>query len=334
MGTKASDVEVKDLQHMSSRTGSMHRLKTSEDKPEVMTGEFLFRDFGQGLSMHASDVTELQDMQNSVELQPCLSFNLIFTGEVEFFLGDERHRIGVSEGANKVVQCSAISLNHSEIMTRYLFKDRKVRKLNISISQSWLKSRCKTSLALRDFSRLFGRHKQVCQWQASEELVQLAEALMKFKTTPSLSHELLMEQQAIQLVGSCVESLLNNLTGETEEQVSQLSDVSAADKQLKVLIDEHISSGSSLAEIAEASSMSVSTLQRRFKKNFNMTVNEYIRLRRLDLAKTAITLEGLSIGEAAYIAGYNHSSNFIAAFKKQFAMTPAELMKVHRGGGE
>jgi AraC-like DNA-binding protein len=62
-----------------------------------------------------------------------------------------------------------------------------------------------------------------------------------------------------------------------------------------------------------------------------MTVNEYVRLRRLDMAKTALMVEGLSIGEEAYIAGYNHSSNFIAAFKRQFAMTPSELLRSHRG---
>jgi len=102
-------------------------------------------------------------------------------------------------------------------------------------------------------------------------------------------------------------------------------------QKLRALIDQYINSDCSVSDIALANNMSVSTLQRRCKNTFNMTVNEYIRLRRLDRAKTAITVQGLSIGQAAYRAGYNHSSNFIAAFKKQYAVTPAELMKVHHG---
>ncbi|MFC6805573.1 helix-turn-helix domain-containing protein [Methylophaga thalassica] len=33
-----------------------------------------------------------------------------------------------------------------------------------------------------------------------------------------------------------------------------------------------------------------------------------------------------SIGEAAFIAGYGHPSNFITAFKKRFKLTPSELV--------
>jgi AraC-like DNA-binding protein len=50
-------------------------------------------------------------------------------------------------------------------------------------------------------------------------------------------------------------------------------------------------------------------------------------------AKKALVIERLSIGEAAYIAGYNHTSNFIQAFKKTFALTPTEFIKRHRKGG-
>lgn len=43
-------------------------------------------------------------------------------------------------------------------------------------------------------------------------------------------------------------------------------------------------------------------------------------------AKEALEQNGISIGEAAYLAGYNHPSNFISAFRKPFGHTPGELL--------
>ena len=88
----------------------------------------------------------------------------------------------------------------------------------------------------------------------------------------------------------------------------------------------------SLEEIANTIGLSISTLQRRFKKDYGTTVVDYIRQKRLEKARTAIAINGLSIGEAAYQAGYNHSSNFITAFKKRFNITPASLLKSHQLG--
>ena len=86
----------------------------------------------------------------------------------------------------------------------------------------------------------------------------------------------------------------------------------------------------SLNTLAEENNISVSTLQRRFKSYCGITVNEYIRTSRLEQAKKSIITDGKSIGEAAYIAGYNHSSNFVTAFKRHFHTTPKELIKSHK----
>lgn len=60
-----------------------------------------------------------------------------------------------------------------------------------------------------------------------------------------------------------------------------------------------------------------------------MTVIDYMRQRSLEGARSAMMQEGLSLGEAAYLAGYKYPSNFVTAFRKQFPITPSELMKSH-----
>ena len=83
----------------------------------------------------------------------------------------------------------------------------------------------------------------------------------------------------------------------------------------------------SLESIARRFSMSVSNLQRRFKQSYNLTINGYIRHRRLDIARLHLERGLVSITEAAYEAGYQHPSNFTNAFKKAFGVPPHELAK-------
>lgn len=327
-------VSTGDLQIMSSQTGSGHRLRAEQASSAVMQGDFFFRSLGQGVSIHGADVTELQNAENAVELEPCLSINLLFRGEVSFCLGGQSFRMGNSSGdsAEPCLECFALILNRTDVMTRYLVKNQRVRKLNLSVSRSWLEARCHTPIEKRQLALLFSSHGVLQYWSASLQQKELAEKLMRFDQSEGICEELAIEQRVVQLVGLCIERLIQMVRVLSVNSGALCNEQSPVAKQLKRTIEERLGSVFSVADIAEANSMSVSSLQRRFKKYFNMTVNEYVRLRRLDAAKRAMTIEGLTIGEAAYLAGYNHSSNFIAAFKRQFSMTPAELVRRHRGG--
>ena len=85
----------------------------------------------------------------------------------------------------------------------------------------------------------------------------------------------------------------------------------------------------SLESIASKFSMSISNLQRRFKQSYNLTINGYIRYRRLDIARQHLERGLVSITEAAYEAGYQHPSNFTSAFKKAFGVPPQDIYKLN-----
>jgi AraC-type DNA-binding domain-containing proteins len=78
-----------------------------------------------------------------------------------------------------------------------------------------------------------------------------------------------------------------------------------------------------LQKIAETLGMSISTAQREFKTAFDKTIIEYVRNQRLEKANNLLRGE-MSIGEVAYIAGYNHTANFSIAFKKYFGVSPGD----------
>ncbi len=72
--------------------------------------------------------------------------------------------------------------------------------------------------------------------------------------------------------------------------------------------------------------MSVTNMQSSFKQAYGMTVMDYIRERRLVAARDALGREGLSIAQAAHLAGYTSPQNFSTAFKRQFGISPSEII--------
>lgn len=84
--------------------------------------------------------------------------------------------------------------------------------------------------------------------------------------------------------------------------------------------------------VAQAVGVSAVTARRVFARTHGIALGEYLRRRRLEGARQAL-LEGATVGEAARRAGYRHSANFIAAFRRTFGLTPEQWRARHAGGG-
>lgn len=321
-------VKVQDLHQISARSGSIHKVKPSTRSSAVMDGRFFYHDFESGLSVHAAEVRELQDLQNTIELAPSLSFNLVFDGELEFCLGGKHQHLH-AQTTQPPLFCGIV-LSRPEVMTRFLCKDRRVRKLNISLPLNWLQQRAKSPAEKAQLATLSLSHLTVEHWQATHQQLELALRLMAIEGRQESFNSLMMEALVMQLASLCLSSLIQRLA--ITDSASSCDEGFAMPSQppLKVLVDQQLKKSQSLETIALSLHLSVSTLQRKFKQATGMTVIEYMRICRLEQAKTALAVEGRSIQEAAYLAGYKHSSNFSTAFKKQFLMTPAELVRLHQ----
>jgi AraC-like DNA-binding protein len=320
-------INQNDLHKMTTAFASSYLYENKDHSETLMEGQFNYHYHSGGLSVHTSKVTEKQGMQSVVELPPCLSFNILFKGVIDFSLGNRRYQLGATPYA---IECSAFILSKPEMMTRYFKKDMDIYKLNIFVEKSWLDARNKNSSANQQLENLFLHHGQFSSWQASGEMLDLVNRLSQHSKKEN-SFESYLEQEVltIQLLSCCINELCDHLNN-NENQLLSTVNYSENDFHIKEKIDEHLLGKLSLRETAQSLDISISTLQRKFKANHGMTVNNYCRQRRLALARKALIIDGLSIGEAAYLAGYNHSSNFISAFKRQFLLTPAELVKIHK----
>jgi AraC-like DNA-binding protein len=80
----------------------------------------------------------------------------------------------------------------------------------------------------------------------------------------------------------------------------------------------------SLAQLARVSGASLRTLQRLFRAETGLTLEAWRQKARL-MAGVASLGDGASVTAAALDCGYESSSGFIAAFKRQFGITPGQL---------
>ncbi|WP_156085533.1 helix-turn-helix transcriptional regulator, partial [Billgrantia saliphila] len=89
-------------------------------------------------------------------------------------------------------------------------------------------------------------------------------------------------------------------------------------------LHEHPAQPHSLTALAEQAAMSPATLRRKFQAAFGCSVFDYLRDRRLDVAREAL-LQGSSVEQAAHLAGYHHASNLATAFRRRFGYSPSSL---------
>lgn len=342
-GSKEQAVTIHHMRQAIEQMGLSGRCGDGREKSlEVMKGLWSCRFERGGVSMHCGTVTEQENLCNTVELPPGISFNILFAGEVKFALSGTQHTLGRQY---KPVECAAYTLNRPEMLSRYLTKGQFVRKVNIFVNKTWLDSRMQIDGSQEQIQRLFEHHATVRLWKPSAVIQKLAAGLLDSSPQDSLTESLRVEGESLRLLSYCLEDLCAVCAPDEQMPGSQTSDDPAAPQsdqvpgqlpgQLPGKLPEKIRAalttpGLSVEQIAASCNMSVSTLQRRVRAVYGMTVSEYIRSTRLEKARTAMVCDGLSIGEAAYLAGYQHTSNFIVAFKKNFSMTPAAYRKSHR----
>lgn len=102
--------------------------------------------------------------------------------------------------------------------------------------------------------------------------------------------------------------------------------LNAPDKKILQQAGEEISRNFShnytINELAANAHMSASRFKTGFQCMYNQPVHRYILQKKLAFALDKIEEDELTLAQIAKQCGYRHTTNFIAAFKKQYGYTP------------
>ena len=91
-----------------------------------------------------------------------------------------------------------------------------------------------------------------------------------------------------------------------------------------IYIEKHIKEDITLNSIIENCAISQGYLSRIFREQFQVSVTEYLHMKKMHLAKGYFYFTEDSIGEVAFRLGYSESSYFSRVFKKYENMTVKE----------
>lgn len=109
----------------------------------------------------------------------------------------------------------------------------------------------------------------------------------------------------------------------TTLRLSDMENIAAAVQY----IENHIADLKTIPEIAEAVGIEAYRLQDGFKRNYGVTVNDYIKDFRLKRALTMLTSEDKNVSEVVYALGLSSRSYFSKIFKEKYGISPSALRK-------
>lgn len=200
-----------------------------------------------------------------------------------------------------------------------------LRKVMVTAPRPWLdhfigSENDDSALTLRKF---FSEHLAFFSFEPGRNLITLANKIES--PPPMLRGELLsmyVTEQALGIMWQSCLTLVSERRGKTH--TPSLMSLRQCEG-IKDFILSNLERDLSIGLIAREAGASPSVIQRHFKEHFGYTIFDFIRQKRLEAAHSALANMGLTVSQAAHVAGYNNISSFTTAFKKAYGVTPKRV---------
>lgn len=283
----------------------------------VLRGRYVMTALRSGVVVHATDTWDLHDLTSQVVHSEGITLSLFLEGHADVSLGGHPFRFGGAGG-----DAALLVRTQPDLFVRKGQRGLHVRKVNITIPAGWLAAADVDRMDRQgQMRRMAGDHLANVRWTASARLASIAEQILLAPPYAPLLRDLYLESRAMEMLFEAF-SMIGDGAIEPERPRPRL-------KQRMWLVQDyleaHLGADLSLEQVAQEAGMSVTSLQRAFRSAFGATVFEYVRRRRLERARDALVGEGISVTEAAIIAGYSSSANFSTAFKRAFGVPPKSV---------
>lgn len=270
-----------------------------------------------GLRMHYCDGVDLQNFSTSGDTLPGLVFYYFLHGVPEATIGGV-DLVPEDERAGVAVHGLVMNRLRPEILERFGRTGRRVRKVAVGVTGDWLAD---SGLSLRgdgvDFDRFTADHMARLHWQPGRRVADLSERIFEVTPYTEACRSLYLESRVLDLVAETLTLFVDApcaapLRAVDRRRLRRIEDFLEASDQPAVSLDR----------LAREAGVSLSTLQRLFRGVHGMSASEYIRRRNLERARAALDQQGLSVKQAAFLAGYTDAGNFAKAFRRHFGRVP------------
>lgn len=316
-------VTARDIADLSANLDTNFRVVAPDPAKEgvLLEGEYRLTQLRPGLVLHSSDAHECFDLDTEAVVRDGLTAYLFLDGDVEATIGDRPLNVGRCGREIEAVVCSRA---RPDLFHRHSHRGAHIRKVTVGVNEEWLENSGFNDTANHHEVKAFARdHLAQARWRPSARLIALAEQILHPPPYSGPLQALYLESRALEIL---TEALLAINHAETRYQDAGLGTRDHA--RLRAIcdfLDAHVDEALTLGEIAAYGKISPNTLQRLFQSAYGVTVFDYFRARKLDLSRARLERDGISVTEAAFLAGYSSSANFATAFKRRFGVSPKHL---------
>ena len=307
---------------LGARVGMPLRLTEREPcQDRLFEGRLSWLKLRSGLSLHCSDCVELHHFTTQVQTAPHINFILFLEGGND--VGFDEHRFHLGTGPDAAAQGVTIALGRPTQFSRQARRGQRIRKVSVSLTPDWFEAGGFDSHeALHELIDLERDTFMLRQWQPSPRLLALAEQVLAPQQAPDLLQRLYLESRALEIANEALSLLARQSPragrGLRPQEMARI-------RRTLELLHSDSADGWSLERIAREVGTNASTLQRHFQAAQGVSLFEYQRRRKLQQAREALERQGVSVGQAAWLAGYSSAANFSTAFKRAFGLTPKQV---------
>ncbi|MFM2586952.1 helix-turn-helix transcriptional regulator [Vibrio sp. TBV020] len=291
--------------------------ETKRGHSALVEGKFVSHRIGKEVSIHGCQSIELQN-SHVVSMAPAsVIITILIQGELEFGYDDLEFQLK-SDSVNRI---TIVNLTQPASFRRKITKGNKVTKLNLMMSNDWVKSRTNGRCKVSQF---IASHKNSIQLPLCDDFTTMVDRVLELHKADTFSEKLALESLAFQFIEASLSQL--EVTNIASSNINDTSISTTSVEEIICYIESNLSQPLSIEDLANKFAMSSSNIQRKFKQEVGLTLNGYIRKRRLEIAKQHLERGLVSVTEAAYEAGYNHPANFTNAFKKAYGVPPLSVV--------
>lgn len=284
-----------------------------------------------GLQVHADDATDECDAVKSGLCSPGLHLVLLLEGALDLSYGERRvllnteaRRAHLERTMLPRVQTQSLLLNllQPDTFRRRLCKGRYARRLSLAMSGEWLAHLRATSRAAlpERLDSMLTSHLAMSFWQPTPRAAALAEQIVRPPAYQPLLQAIYLESRVLELLVEAFAPLAAATLRGAGAALSSRDYRRMA--ELRAFLSSEEAQDLSLEDIARQVGMSANAMQRHFRSAYGTTVFDFVREQHLQRARHALERDGVSVKQAAALAGYTSAANFATAYKRRFGMTP------------
>ncbi|WP_191600865.1 helix-turn-helix transcriptional regulator [Marinomonas algicola] len=288
-------------------TGSQHDNDSYDEAliRDYYSGDYRFDSLRSGVEIHGGRNIYRRSVDNTVQVNPHITFIFLLKGELQFSLGRQDYHFSTDQG-----HCIMISLNDQTLFRRVTFAGQCDEKVVLRGMERWLKDNNTQDALPVDVYR-----QTVRDWPLTQTMQTGCEQWLAACDDDNLLHK---DMLGLLLLNTTWQHFMN-----LEEGIT-----SALQHSLERLLDQGIFD---IQAMAETLHMSVRTLHRRAVDQLGKPLGNWVTEQRLARAKCIMVKQKKSISETAWLVGYQHASSFIHAFRRAYGVTPKAYLEAHQG---